>query len=288
MAIAWSANGTAAAGTTSVALNCPTTVNAGDLLICGVVNKYPPNSPSTPSGGPANWYLLGQHAAGVGASDLDSGEVYVTVWYAVAAGTEDSAAVTVNITSGNSARGQVWAFSKAADKDWGLAFTYGEDETVGTAWSATAVADPGLVSGDHLFAIWGTNADHSTFSGHAFSATGATFGTVTERHDQVTSVGDDCSMAACEGSVTGGPATTAVTLTSTGSASAGNYPTGPVAFIRMREIDPVGVGSSAGSATVSGVGDSTTAATTTDYGLPLRNVPTLLTKLGRNRILRKF
>lgn len=252
MAIAFGSVGTGASGTTSLSLTSPATIAAGDLLLCAVANKYPTNGPSAPTG----YTLLGQGTGGSGASGIDSGNVYITVYYKVADGTEDGSAVSVTITSGNSARGMILLYTKAAGKDWGLAITNGASGTPGTAWAATGAANPGITTGDFVVCLSAANSDVAAYGTHSILATSAVMAGANERNDAATGNGDDCAFFAADASCTSGTAIAAPTYTAIATASVANGPCGSTAFVRLREIDPTGVGTAAGTSTVTGVGSA--------------------------------
>lgn len=240
MAIAFGTQAATNAGTTSVSPLCPSTLNAGDLMILAISNKYPSNGPATPTGwtAPAN----NQWSGGAGSAGVDSGTAYITVFYRVSDGTEAGTTVSVTITGGNAAIARIARYTKSAIKDWEVACTGGPQNTAGTAWSVTGAADPGITTGDFMFVASAINTDGRTFTSEALAATGCTFGTVTERQDTGTANGDDCGLNTCDASVTGGPSSAAPVFTMTGSATSTNEPAGASVFVRMREVDPVTAG----------------------------------------------
>lgn len=248
MAATYGSGGTASEGTTSVAPAYPSNVGAGQLLLLHVVSKYPPNGPATPAG----WTLLGQATGGVGAPGADSGDVYSTVFWKIADGSETSAmTVAVTITSGNVARAVIHRINKASalERIIDPVFTTGADDNAAdtTNFSATGAAGLDLAVDDFVLAFGCANTDAASYTGHAFTATGATFGTVTERSDAGSSLGDDLRILAASGSVTAGSSNATPVYTATASTGA---PTGAVVFVRVRTTAKVGAASAGTSVTV--------------------------------------
>src|SRR5690349_3513003 len=97
------------------------------LLLAGVVNKYPSNGPTTPSG----WTLVGQFSGGSGAAGADVGSVYVTIYSKPSDGTK-TGTQTISVPSGNSSLARICAYSCAAGAAWGVAAFGGADSTAGT------------------------------------------------------------------------------------------------------------------------------------------------------------
>jgi MSHA biogenesis protein MshQ len=232
MAISFIATGAFAAGTTSLSVPYPAGLQAGDLLVLAISNKYPTNGPATPADwtAPAN----SQGTGGSGSSGVDTGNVYATIFVKIATGSE-SGNLSVTITSGNSAIGLMALYRKAADKTWDYACVNGADNTVDTSWSVTGGSNPGITSGDVVFTCSAINADTYSFTSHALAATGVTFGTILADGSN-TALGQDCYIVLTSSAVSSGTASTAPTLTMTASSSATNSPAGATVFLRMREV----------------------------------------------------
>lgn len=246
MAISLVNIGSFANGTTSLSVAYPGSISAGNMLLLVIVNKYPTNGPSTPSGG---WALLAQKEGGSGSPGADSGNVYTTVYWKEADGTE-TGNVSVTITGGNSARGAILNFSKTTGT-WALAASGGAVNTPTTSWSATTDAGIDLAPGDVLFAATGCYSDAiAGFGSHAFSASGVTFGTVSEHYEGATGSGDDIRTVGASGSVSSGSGSGAVTYT----ASLSNNQAGSTVVVRLREATSVAytLDCDAGSFTLTG------------------------------------
>lgn len=253
MAIAFGAVGATGAGTTSVEPGFPAGITAGQLLILHVVNKYPTNGPATPAGwtAPAN----NQFAGGAGIAALDQGNVYSTVFYKIANGTE-TGTVTVTVASGNATRAVILRYTKAAGKGWSIACAGGSDNTPNTAWSVTAGSDPGITAGDVIVALTARNSDLRAFAAAgSLSATGVTFGTDTELIDTGTTQGDDLGHLISDHTVASGTSSAAPVYTATANGSDNlTEPAGATVLMRLRELDSGTTGAAAGVGTATGVG----------------------------------
>lgn len=231
MSITWDNYGTASYGTTSVTPAYPASISAGNLLVLTVVNKYPAATPSTPDG----WTLIGSASGGAGDSGADTGQVLVTGWYKIAAGTE-SGTVSVTITGGNSSLGVIVKFTNATGF-WGIGYTSGADETAGTAWSVTCSSDPGVTAGDMIYAVSGVNSDAYGYGSEAITQTGITWGTQTEIGELQTNNGDDIDSFYSHHTANSGTSSAAPVYTATAAGSATYAPAGATLLIRLRE-DP--------------------------------------------------
>jgi hypothetical protein len=233
MAIAYKSAGTATAtGTTSAIFNYPAGITAGDMIVLGVVNKYPPNAPGTLSGYtfPAN----GQGTGGAGTAGTDGGTVYTTAFYKIASGSESGAA-TVTVASGNSAGANVVVYSRTdAGYDWTTPVaSNGADSTRGTAWSVTAGSTMDIKAGDMVIVVSGANADAQTYSAESLAMGGISSWTAhTERYDFAVTGGNDTRLVISDHSAAAGTATSAGTFTMTAN---GTLAAGASVFVRLRE-----------------------------------------------------
>lgn len=228
--------GGGANGTTSVAVTCPATVNAGDLLVMVFTSGSTGNStPATPSGwtAPSN----NSFASTDGTWGLDAGPRRVTIFTKVAVGNEDGTTVTVTIAgdTNNSCRGNVYRFTKSqALYGWDVVCHGGADSTSGTGFSVTAGAAISFAPGDHLLIAVGQRVDSATQSAQSITASGITFGTRTNRASVAVTTGHDHRHVVDTVPVSSGSGTVAPTWSYTASASV----SGGCAFVRIREIPP--------------------------------------------------
>jgi hypothetical protein len=227
--VSFIAIGTEAVGTTSAAPSYPASISSGDLLLLTVVNKYPTNGPSTPSG----WTLLRQDSGGNGSAGADSGDVYVTVFYKIADGTE-TGTLTVTVTGGNSTGAYITQYRKTGGT-WQIAASGGSDNVTGTAWSVTTADNVNLAVDDFVIAFSGSNSDSGAYSTHAFSSTGITFSARTERIDVSNAQGDDNRLFAASATVTAGSGNNPVTYTATAGLSGANSQCGATVVVRLRQ-----------------------------------------------------
>jgi len=232
MAIAFGTAGAGANGTSSVILPYPTSISAGDLLVATIVNKYPANAPATPT----DWTLLAaaRKQGGNGTNGPDRGQVFMSVFYKIATGSE-SGSLTFTITSGNSSRGRMFRYTRGGT-GWDIAATGGAENTVSLTWDVTMDADPGITSGDVLLACTAVNGDAVLYSSPSLTAAGATIGSGTEREEAGTGGGQDCKLYVVQFSCTAGTATAAAQYTHTNGSSAANTPAGATVLFRMREV----------------------------------------------------
>lgn len=229
--IVFGSGGSAAGGTTSITQAFPATVNAGDGLLLAVTGKYPANLPSVPTG----FTLLGTYSGGAGSSGSQSGQTYAQWYWKIAAGTEGGTNLTITITGGNVAKSTMIRYLKDAGATWSTPLIAGGSKnTAGTAYSVTADVVMRMLPGDLLVAVTAINSSTPTWSAELAVASGATFGTMTERTESNSALGDQMSFFVSEHPVTGGPATGLITYTATGSSTLANEPAGASIFVVLR------------------------------------------------------
>lgn len=235
MSVGYGSTGAGATGSTSLSVAYPASIAAGDLLVLGVVSKYPTNGPTTPSG----WTLAAQAQGGSGSAGLNAGDVYVTAYTREADGTE-AGSLAVTLTGCNSAAGAISRYTKTAGYAWSVAATSGTDTSAGTGWSVTGAADPGIAAGDMVVAVTGANGDAASASGQSVTTTGVTYGGTTERTDTRGTIGDKCIFNVCTADATSGASSAAPAFAATFAASGANYPCGATVLVRLREDPPAG------------------------------------------------
>jgi hypothetical protein len=226
-------------GTTSVNLTWPT-VEAGQLAVLCVANRFAANALTLTGTGSSGWSIPSnaQVTAGAGAAGPDSGDIQATIYVKETVGDEDAGTLTVNAASGNFTIASLGVYAKTAGT-WGYAATNGSDTNVtGTVWSVTGGADPGVTANDWLIACTAVNSDGFTFSNHAFSQTGITWSAAnaTEQADTSGTGGDDGRLVYADLSASSGTSSSAPTYTATTTAASGNAPAGPTILLRIREV----------------------------------------------------
>ena len=186
--VTYAALGTAASGGASVAPTYPSGIVAGHYLTLHVTSGATNDeTPTTPSG----WTLL---ATGTGtdgsAFGVDNGPRRATVFGKIADGTE-SGTLTVNITNGNTCRGNFIRWTKTEGSgSWDVVGQGGGDSTDGTGFSVT-FGSINWLDGDAGVVTVGQNPDSVTQSAQSLTATGITFGTVTNRATDNVITGND-------------------------------------------------------------------------------------------------
>lgn len=216
------------AGTNSCAPFYPSGITAGQLLLLQVVNKYPNNPPTTPSG----WNFIGRWSGGAGSQGVDSGPVYTSAYWKIADGTE-SGQLTVDVPSGNAAMGKISRWTQNG-RGWlhPVAVGGADDAATSTTYAVTGDAGLNLTTGDVIVVLAGINTDGATFTSQSISASGITIGAATEHWDAGTSQGDDLFLNGSSAAVTAGSGISTPSFSMTGSAGT---PTGAAAIVRLRE-----------------------------------------------------
>lgn len=224
-----------AAGTTSVTVALPATPQAGDVHVIFVGAK-PYNAVINV---PAGWNLITgtDGANGTVANAIDLGSVVWKAFYRVWQSGDTNPAVSV--TTGNVALGVAHRYRPSAGATINTPIgAKGSDTTSGTGYSITTDASLALAANDvisHFSVIAGNNA---TFATPTLSATGITFGTVTENPatEGTTASGNDLEASAATSTISAGTGT----VTVTGGWTLSVAQTGGGAIVRIRETAPVG------------------------------------------------
>jgi hypothetical protein len=246
MAVDFISGGTPGFGTDECDSLTPGVVDAENMLVTLVINKYPPNGPLLPAG-----YTLGaQKQGGSGSSAADSGQVYATAFYREADGTEDGATVLLSIPSGNCCVGKVLRFSKDAGYLWDLQFVSADESTGGADWSVTFPTTR-LRPGDLVMVLNSINTNDYIYSSELLTAPGFTFINSEKVGDNGLAFGDDIAWIVTLHEVESGEGLAIPTFTMTASGSGANNPCGASILVRLREILPA-----TGTADLPGLGAS--------------------------------
>ncbi|WP_372594897.1 hypothetical protein [Actinotalea sp.] len=223
-------------GSTSVVGTLPAGIAAGDYLLRFVGTKPGTNAPSTPAG----WTSLGTMLGTTGTTGVDTGPMRISAFGKVAAGTE-TGTITQTITSGNSSWTQTYLLRNETGL-WDVAVATGQDTAGGTSWSAVLDA-VSFATGDLCIVGSAIPTDVTTpaqFTAEAITASGITFGTMTEISEPDTTTGNDSGGFVFRQAVTAGTATVAPTVTATASGTTTNV-YGPTALVRVRGLSAVAV-----------------------------------------------
>ena len=228
------AAGSQIAGSTSLAVPYPEH-SVGDMLVLFVGNRDSTATPSTPSG----WTSLGSFTGGVGTFGADAGNARAIAFYRQATslftGTQ-----TVTVTSGNTSIGEMVAIHRDDVKTWTLDSDGGGDSSAGTAWSVTGsgIDLDSAYGGDIVVAGTAINTDAYLYSAHNMTASGITFGDVTQTTEFRSTTGNDMTLELSTGRVSSGSGSPALTFTSTASGSTVNAPAGASIFVKAIGIAP--------------------------------------------------
>lgn len=235
----WVWNGTSTASTTTAVIPYPVSgVTAGDIPFLMVISKATTGTGEPPAiADPSGFTKKFEAWGGTGTAGAGTGPVKFTVWQKTtdADGTENGTSVSVVNPSGSSmVYGNIHGVRRAtAGSTVLVANSSGQDSSAGTAWSVTCAADPGITVDDLCFnLIGGTVNTSATFTVEAIAATGATFGTMTEREDAGSNTGNGGRRCISHQACTAGTSSAAPVLTAT-SASASQSGVG--AILRIRE-----------------------------------------------------
>lgn len=221
--------GTGANGGATLSVPIPAG-SEGDYLTLHVTSGATSSAtPSTPDG----WTLLATGASTDGTFGGDTGPRRATVFGREADGTE-AGNLPVTITGGNTCRGTIIRWPKSQPTYiWDVQGEGADDSTSGTGVSA-ATASINWATGDHAVVTVGQRVDSATQSAQALSASGTTFGTLTNRASVAVTTGNDHRHVIDSAPVTtgGGAAATTWAYTASAAVSAG------VAIVRLREVAP--------------------------------------------------
>lgn len=228
------ATGSTAVGSTSLSIPYTTNPAAGTGLVLTVINKYPNNFPTTPTG----YTLVKRATGGAGSSGADSGNVAVSVYTKEADGTE-TGNVAVTITGGNSSLGRILQYSKPAGKTWSFAGAIGSDNTAGGEVTYTYDADPGFRAGDLALVVRGFNSDvASSQLGVYLHIPGCITGprNGASRISGTTTQGDDCRHGGTEYNVIYGESVGAGYYSSLDDMPSASASAGASVLLRIRAV----------------------------------------------------
>jgi len=230
MAIALRAASSAWQTTTSnVTVTLPTYA-AGDLGIIFYGTKPYNDAPTIDQ----SWNSGGSYTSGTNGSSIDGGSMQCRYFWKVLSGSETNPVISNSTNSVSAALCYVFQPTSGSQfvtpTDVG-----GSDTAAGTSISITGGSNLSITTGDVIAASAAFDTDASgDITAHAFSATGSTFGTVsnTPTTDAATSSGQDMGQTACYAAVNSGPSSAAPVFTCT---AAGSVPETAGVMIRVRE-----------------------------------------------------
>ena len=229
MTISYGAAGASASAAESVSPALPAGASAGMLAVLQVVSGHQDDSvPATPSG----WSLAGSFSGGGGSFGAGTGPRRITFF--VRELLASNSAPTVSIPTGGTGStiaARIYTLSRSAGTGWRWAAATAEDTSSGTGFSAASATALTWKAGDFAVIGYGIPLSTATFSAEAITATGITFGTITEQADDSITAGNDSRFVTATGAVSSGTGTQAPTLAATLSAAS----TGVAGVLRVRE-----------------------------------------------------
>lgn len=248
--IALATVGASVAGTTSIVAPKPASPAVGQMLLFFMAHKYPAVTAATPSG----WTLVAQEPGGIGSSGADAGAIVLSIWKREidqAYIDEVATDVTVTLTGGNSAAGQIVAHDKPAAMAWDIAWSKGV-ATVPALWSVTMDDDIDIRAGDLLWDVEAVNGDAGgSLAAPTMANTGAAFspflstrnipgcrpgGSIAPGFGRSTANGDDLVLRAQVCPILGGKSIGKSSFTVVPATPTANCPTGPTVYLRMRAV----------------------------------------------------
>lgn len=242
--VSFVSQGAAVAGTTSITTAAYGTGWAeGDLIVCCVASNHSTTESTEPT--VSGFTKIGTLNGGGGAQGAGTGNRRLTFFTREAQAGDDTTPA-VDLSGGNVMIAAFSVFRKPSGSTWDTAVSaFGAETTAGTSWSQAMTTDPGFDQGDMIVAACAVR-DTSNSSAEGFTATGATFGTFTERIDLSSETGNDIALHVATATVTAGPSSAAGTRTATHSTSE----TGVMGVLLVRSIADTGTNAAAENAGV--------------------------------------
>lgn len=205
----------------------PSNLVAGNLITMAVINKYPPNGPTTPTG----WTKNVQASGGAGAAGAGTGNVFATSFSKVATGLETD--LTLSTPSANSTLSRMVQWKLTRGGTWSVAGAVGSDNSAGPGFSAAMDVDPGIQAGDVVITQIGLNASGSGNPADVtLVAPGCIFASASLLTNAFSTWGDDCQMALHYFVCLYGQSTGVATVTATFL----NTPAGAATIVRLRRV----------------------------------------------------
>lgn len=229
--------GTGSSGTTSCTPSYPSGITARSALFCVVTGRSntATTAPAITGGG---WTSVADLEGGTGTFAADTGTRRVTVFRKdTVAGTE-SGTITVTLAGNgnNTLRASILRVEIPAGHDLTVTAATGADSSNGTGYSAAMSSTLALAPSDLLLVCTAQNLDTGTASSRALSASGITFGSITNQRDDAVTNGFDHRHIINSVPVSTGTGTVTTTFSYTISANG----SGPTAIVRLRmAVTPV-------------------------------------------------
>lgn len=228
MTISLTNTGTSATHTDTVTPAVPSPA-AGQLALLVVASGHSLDpTPSTPSG----WSLVDSFSGGGGTFGANAGPRRLTFFARELAGSDT--APTTAIPSGSAGSviaARIFTFTRTAGTGWRWTSAYGEDTASGTGFSAASSTALTFAAGDYVWMSYAISHGSNSLTAEAISASGITFGTVTERTDTAVATGDGVTLTTASSTVSSGTGSHTPTV----SATLASASIGVAGVVRLRE-----------------------------------------------------
>jgi hypothetical protein len=229
MAITYVAAGTLDSDTTTVIPGLPAGIAANDILIMQVVSG---SSTDATVNTPTGWDYINTVNTSTGTFGADAGPrrlTFLAKIYAVG-----DTAPTIDLPSdgiNDVVAAQIFGFHRSAGTGWRYGTVLGEDITSGTGFGAVTADTLAFAPGDFVLLGYVLPNSALSVSAEAIVATGATFGTITERADVQVSDGYNLRFVTATGAETAGTVNVVASINATLSGAG----VGVAGVIRLRE-----------------------------------------------------
>jgi hypothetical protein len=225
---------TATSITTTLTLTYPSNVE-GDLLVLMVGVKPDTASVTTPT----DWSDVsnGEAAGGGGTTGADTGPTRLKTMYRVVPSGGLTGTLNITLASTPNVSWGIFMTLRGYGSSWSVAGANGIDSTTGTPFTATMGSDPGIATDDVVLVGGCIPTDVTTpaqFSAETLTATGVTFGTVTEIGEPDSTSGNDIGGVLCWAPATAGSSSAAAVFSATAGGTTTNV-RGPIVLVRARE-----------------------------------------------------
>lgn len=235
MTISYAAAGTVVTGSGASPVLSPVPPTSGTDYVNILMIVWKSSSVAEPvitSSSSVKWKRLGVAKSGsVVATGADVGSVSTLIYYAYKT-SPTGTAVTFSDVVG-SAQAVIFNYTKSSTDSWILAYATGADDTVGANYSASMTTSYHAGGAeDTVVNCTGVNSDAGTFSLPTMTATGLTFGTVTNRIKNQSATGDDSTILVDDADVPSGTQTDVTIVGYTNASST----QGSTVSIRLRTV----------------------------------------------------
>ena len=229
MTITHVGTGAASHGTTTVTPAYFSTPAAGQLAILTIDTASPTDE--VPSVAQSGWQFVGTGLSTVGAYGLDAGPRRRSYFVKQLEGSDVQPAPIIPSGTGATITAYITQLSKSTTQPWSWVSIFSEDFSSGTGFSAPFFENMSFTPGDFLLLGYTSPSDAPAYSAEVITATGVTFGAVTEQRDEANTNGHNLRSVLATCAVTAGVINFPPTITATLSVAG----TGLASILRIRE-----------------------------------------------------